>query len=407
MIITDSIPPVSPARSIGAVDTEPTIDNWQLAPHNRWAFGNLHELIPNATISRRSQGSPGTPTNKLGILETLFPDLEQQLEDTFTDALVVVQGNQVLGEYYGSGYSPDQLHLVMSISKSLCSLVFGALVEAGKIDPAASVLSYVPELAGSVYAGSSVQHVLDMEITIDYDEDYLNPAAEVQTHDRSAGWRTRRDSDPRNTYEFLQTLQGNGQIGEFQYCSANTDVLAWVIEKVTGQRYVQALSTYLWSKIDASHDANISVDTAGFGFANGGVSCTARDLAKVGQLMLRGGVGTGAEVICPAWVKSIFSGGDPTVMNDPFFTELHPQGSYTRQRWCFGNERGNIGAIGIHGQNLILDPTNQVVIVKLSSWPEPDDATLNKLQNDLLLELNTAIENRLSVVPTQDEGMLP
>src|SRR5690606_20047259 len=110
------------------------------------------------------------------------------------------------------------------------------------------------------------------------------------------------------------TLRGDGAVGEFQYCSADTDVLAWIVERVTGLRYSEALSVHLWSKLDADRDATITVDTTGFGFANGGISCTARDLARVGRMMLDGGAAPGGRVVSEAWVRSIMEGGSREAM---------------------------------------------------------------------------------------------
>ncbi|MFK4730549.1 serine hydrolase [Agromyces mediolanus] len=382
-----------PPRFPGAAPGRPTIDSWQEAPDNRWAFAHLGELVPTATVARRRP--PGEATVRLGGpdgLEGLVPELEERLVATFTDAFLVLRGTELVAEYFRPGFAPDAPHLLMSVSKSLCGIVVGALVDDGLIHPAETVTRYVPELTGSVFDGPTVRHVLDMLIAIDYDEDYVNPAAEVQTHDRSAGWRSRRAGDPADTSTFLTTLRGSGETGTFQYCSANTDVLAWIVERVTGQRYAEVLSERLWAKLGADRDASITVDTAGFGFANGGVSCTARDLARVGRLMLDGGVAPGGRVVSEEWVRGTLAGGDPAAMSDAGFATAYPNGSYTRQWWCTGNARGNVSGIGIHGQHLWLDPGTDSVIVKLSSWPEPDTAEWHERQGRLLFEVSEALD---------------
>ncbi|WP_159706334.1 serine hydrolase [Arthrobacter sp. 18067] len=390
-----------PARYPGAAG-QPTLDTWQEGPHNRWTFAHLGELLPTASVSRRFPAAPVEATDRLDALA--LPGLGRRLEETYTDAFLVLHRNHVIADYYSPGFAPDDRHLVMSISKSMCGLVAGALIDSGEIIPSARVVDYVPELAGSAYDGPTIQHVLDMAIHLNYSENYVDPASEVQTHDRSAGWRTRRPGDPEDTYAFLTTLTGNGTVGEFQYCSANTDVLAWIIERVTGLRYPEALSTYLWSKLDADLDATITVDTSGFGFANGGVSCTARDLARVGQLMLDGGKGPGGRVVSEGWVRSILAGGDPQAMMDSSFTAIHPGGSYTRQWWCTGNERGNVTGIGIHGQYLWIDPLTDTVIVKLSTWPEPESDQLHELQNQLLLEVSRSLDQPSAAAETAPDS---
>ncbi|MDH5156644.1 6-aminohexanoate-dimer hydrolase, partial [Microbacterium sp. RD06] len=162
-----------PARYPGAAAGEPTLDSWQEAPHNRWAFARLGELLPTAAVSRRDPATPAEPVVRLDALATRLPDLEQRLEETCTDAFLVLRGSEVLAEYYRAGFAPDDRHLLMSVSKSLCGTVVGALIDEGRIDPAQPVTEYVPELAGSVYDGPSVLQVLDMQISIDYNEDYV------------------------------------------------------------------------------------------------------------------------------------------------------------------------------------------------------------------------------------------
>lgn len=382
-----------PARLAGAPDrgAQPFLDVWQEFPENRWTFTHMEEVLPHARISRRRPTAPAA-IDRLGRIGELVPDLADRLVQTHTDAFLVLRGNEVVSEYYGPGFAPDQRHLLMSVSKSLCSTVVGALVGDGRIDTALPIVHYVPELVGSVYDGPVVQQLLDMQIAIDYSEDYVDPDSEVQTHDRSAGWRTRRAGDPADDYAFLQTLRGSGAVGEFQYCSANTDVLAWIIEKVTGLRYAEALSEFLWSRLDADRDALISVDATGFGYANAAISCTARDLARVGRMMLDGGVAPGGRVVAEEWTRSILDGGDRAAMTYEGWTDAYPDGSYTRQWWCTGNERGNVSAIGIHGQNLWLDPAADAVIVKLSVWPDPDTAEWHERQGAILWDVSCALD---------------
>lgn len=360
------------------------LDTWQEPPQNRWAFSHLGEVVPSAVISRH----PAPRSEPFVRLDALVAvdGLERRLEETFTDAFLVLRGDDVVAEYRRAGVADDDRHLLMSVSKSLCGIIIGTLVDDGALDPALPIVDVIPELRGSVYDGPTVQHALDMTIRTEYSEDYVDPASEVQTHDRSSGWRTRRSGDPEDTRAFLASLRGDGTLGIFQYCSAHTDLLAWVAERVTGRRYVDLLSERLWSKLEADHDATISVDSAGFGFANGGISCTARDLARVGRMVLDGGAAPGGRVVSQAWIDAILSGGDPAAMTAEF-PGGYPNGSYTRQWWCTGDEHGTISGIGIHGQNLWLDPLTDTVIVKLSTWPEPDTAERWSAQMGLLRDV--------------------
>lgn len=371
----------------------PTLDTWQEAPHNRWALANVAEFVPTVPIARRPRMPGARATSSLDALRGLLPNLDQRLVDSFTDAFLVVNRGKVVGEYYAAGFGPDGRHLLMSVSKSICGLTVGVLVDAGLLDVTLPVRHYVAELAGSAYGDATIQQVLDMTVDVDYDEDYGNPRSHVRAQDRVAGWRSRLPDDLADTYEFLALLRGGGQHGvRFQYCSAGTDVLAWVVENVTGLRYPEAVSRWFWTRLGCQDDASITVDAGGFAFANGGISCTAADLARVGRIMLGGGTLDGTRVVSPAWVRDTMRGGDPEAARGTVYQRVHPNGSYRNQWWVTGNDRGNVYAAGIHGQFIWVDEPSQSVIVKFSSWPEPVTEQWNRLHATLFREVCEALD---------------
>lgn len=356
------------------LNNEVTLENWQNAPHNRWAFWHLEELVSCATVTgghgkHDGHGEHSEPT--VSTISAALPDLEARLVESYTDALVVLHRGQIVHEQYFGDGGPDQRHVLMSVSKSLCGLVIGRLVDRGLLDPTRPISTYLPELAAGAYGDATIQQALDMTVAVRYREEYWNSASEVQVQDRIAGWRDRNAGDPADTYEFLALLQKDGEHGRtFRYVSANTDVLAWVIERVTGQSYVDALSTELWSRIANESDALITVEPGGFGFANGGIACTARDLAAVGTLMQNSGVASGEQVVPQSWISDTRLGGDRSAAAGSIFQQVYPGGSYRNQWWVTGDSRGSYYATGIYGQFLWIDPVADIVIVKYSSWPE-------------------------------------
>lgn len=378
-----------PARYPGA-PTPPTLDTWQDAPHNRWAFAHVTEFVPTATIHRHRPDEAGAV--RLDALVRV-DGLEERLVEAHTDAFLVVHAGEVVAEYYREGFAPTDRHLLMSVSKSVCALTLATLIDDRTVDPSAPVTRYVPELAGSAYGDVNVQHVLDMTVAVDYDENYQDADSEVRAQDRVAGWRTARDGDAEDTYAFLRSLRSDGAPGRrFQYCSADTDVLAWIIEAVTGRRYAEVVSARVWQALGCADDASITVDSAGFAFANGGISCTARDLARVGELMLAGGARNGRQIVSESWVRKTLSGGDPELARGLAIQRTHPNASYRNQWWSTGNERGNVYAVGIHGQYVWLDPKTGSVIVKLSSCPEPVTVGWNDVHAKLFADVCAALE---------------
>lgn len=377
-------------RGMGRV--QPTLDTWQDAPFNRWTFAHVDEFVTSVSISASGAQAPETRIDLEAFSERV-PNLDQRLADTWTDALLVVREGRIVGEWYGDGVRPDDRHLLMSVSKSICGVVVGTLIDEGLVDPGRAVATYIPDLADSAYGTATVQQVLDMTVAVEYLEEYADLNSHVRAHDRVAGWRTRLDSDPKDTYEFLMGLRSSGEHGKtFQYCSANTDVLAWLVEAVTAKRFHEVVGERVWSRLDAESDAKITVDSSGFAFANGGISCTARDLAGIGRLMLSGGELGGRRVVSEDWVRATMDGGDPEAARGLPYQEIHPNGSYKNHWWATGNERGNVYAVGIHGQYVWLDPPTGTVIVKFSSAPEALGRTMNSDHARLFHDLCTAME---------------
>ncbi|WP_347755813.1 serine hydrolase [Agrococcus sp. ProA11] len=382
-------PPRYPGEQPGAL----TLDSWQEAPHNRWAFSHVEQLVPTMPISRQ-RPEEEAPSMGLDHLSGV-PAVLERLTDSCTDALVVVHRGRVVAEHFAPGRRRSDRHLLMSVSKSLCGLVVGTLVDDGLLRTDQRVDSIVPDLVGSAYGSATVQQVLDMTADVDYAEDYDDQDSEVRVQDRVAGWLSARPGDPLDTYAFLSGLAGTQEHGSrWRYLSAGTDVLAWIVETVTGQRYADAVADRLWSGLGADRDALVTVDRGGFAFANGGISCTVRDLARVGELVLGGGVIHGERIVSAAWIDRTVTGGDADAAAGSAYQQVHPAGRYSQQWWVTGNERGNVYASGIHGQYVWIDPPTETVIAKVSSLPVPITIAWNRAHAELFTDICAALERR-------------
>ncbi len=361
-----------------------TADSWQEWPHNRWAYHHIDEVLET-----RSVGRGDGPVLGLTYGEILdVPGLDGRLEASHTDALMVLHGREIRLERYLNGMAPESRHLLQSVSKSMTSAVFGRYVAAGAIDVTAPVSQYVAALRGSAYADATVRQALDMTCAVAYDEAYADPRSELQTHDRSSGWRAPHPGDPSGTREFLTTLRKDGEHGRaFQYCSANTDVLAWILEEVTARPLYELLSTDLWAPMGAEFDALATVDSEDFVLASGGVCVSLRDLARFGRLMLDRGTADGREVVPHAWIDDIRRGGS-TGTDLAAMPPWHGGGSYRDQFWLTGDEHGCFFGAGIYGQCVWVNPQTDTVVAKLSTFEEADDDEASTQHFDLVHRLS-------------------
>jgi CubicO group peptidase (beta-lactamase class C family) len=352
-----------------------TLANWQEGPFNRWAFQHVSEVVPCAMLPR----GDGPVLELPSAPEDLDAVLGDFLERTYTDGFLVLRDGRIIYERYLNGMAPHTPHLLQSVSKSFCSALTGTLAERGVVQLDAPVRDYVPELWASAFGDATLGHLLDMTASVVFSEEYADPGSEVQAQDRAAGWRPRRPEDPESSYAFLAGLRKAGEHGRaFQYCSASTDALAWVLERATGRRYCELLAAELWAHLGAEHDAAITVDSAGFGFANGGMSVTLRDLARFGWLMLNGGGLDEHRVAPERWAVRHLEPGNPLPMSDGDFKTAYPNGSYSSKWWCTGDARQTFYGVGIYGQYVWIVPAARIVLAKLSSVPRALDPEVTR-----------------------------
>jgi CubicO group peptidase (beta-lactamase class C family) len=364
-----------------AREAQVTLANWQDPPFNRWAFRHMRELIPSHLIPA------GQPAPLPGSAAALEPGalavtrldgsastVADVLTDTYTDAFVVVHDGQVVTERYYAGMSARTRHLIMSVSKSVLSCVAGVLAGRGLLDPQAPVTTYVPEADGSGYAGATIRDLLDMRTGVAFRETYTALDAEVRVMERSMGWRPAQPGDPAGAYPYLATLgRGGPHGGEFCYRSADSDMLGWACERASGTRIADLLSELVWQPIGAGHDAEITCDPLGTAIPDGGISATARDLARFGQMLVDDGVAQGQTVVPEAWLADVRQ-PEPGVREAFARTDneyVLPGGWYRSQFWVIPGPGGPVlVCLGIHGQLIYADRATRTVVVKLSSWPD-------------------------------------
>ena len=366
-------PPFDPERLV-------SLANWQEPPFNRWAFQHVSELIPTARIPRGAGPVwqlPGGYRDLDGItihLDDTTQSFDAFLERTYTDGLVVLHGGSVVDERYGNSMGPDSRHLLMSVSKSITSAVCGVLVGNGSLSPDDLVTGYLPELVGTAWDGCTVRALLDMRAGTRFDEDYANLQADVRVYEQIYLWRPRTDAGlPDDITTYYATLENAGPHGgAFDYRSILTDVLAWVMERAAGARLHELISRVLWQPMGAEADAEITVDAHGNAMADGGVSCTLRDLARFGLLLLRGGRRDDREVIPSVWIDDTLTPDDDTLaaFESSLDAREFPDGAYYRnQFWVIDAAAPIFLCSGINGQSVLVHGPADVIVAKFSTWP--------------------------------------
>nr|WP_083438869.1 serine hydrolase [Herbaspirillum autotrophicum] len=358
-------------------------------PAMRWSVSHFRQLMPTVNISRGLGAPVALPRQDSVALNQRIDALrfvplgaaepmtwEQSLAANYTDGIVVLHRGRVVYERYFGSLQQDGQHAAMSVTKSVIGTLGATLVAEGKIDAGKRVADYVPELASSAFGSATVRQVLDMTTGLKYSEDYADPNAEVWQH-AQAGSPLPKPKDytgPRSYFEFLQTVQPQGQHGDgFAYKTVNTDVLGWIIARATGRNVAELLSERIWRRLGAEQDAYMTVDSIGTPFAGGGLNTGLRDLARFGEMLRNDGRFNGQQIIPQAAVADIRGGGDKAAFAKAGYGLL-PGWSYRDMWWVSHNPHGAYSARGVHGQRIYVDPKAEMVIVRYASHPVAGNA---------------------------------
>ncbi|MFT3725548.1 MAG: serine hydrolase [Hyphomonadaceae bacterium] len=372
-------------------------------PNTRWAFSHQRELKSTAAIRRGSAQGHAFPKKLRRDIDSIaFTTMEggqmtfaQALDAMFTDGIVILHRGTLVYEAYRGALEPHLPHIAFSVSKSFVGLLAAMLAHEGKINPSAPVSKYLPELGSTAFGDATVRQVMDMTTGVKYSENYTDPNAEVRSYGVAAGF-----SPPPPGYtgadtivSFLATLAKQGEHGQaFAYKTCNTEVLAWIVQRVTDTHLAQLISERLWQKLGVEEDAYVIVDRIGMPACGGGMNFTLRDLARFGEMLRLGGVFNGNEIVPEEVIDDIANGADPAHFAKAGYTTL-PGWSYRNQFWVSHDRFGAYTARGIHGQVCWIAPKADVVITRFASHPVA--ANGNSVLDKVSLPMYAAVADHL------------
>lgn len=349
-------------------------------PALRWSVAHMRQFMPTVNISK-GLGAPvpleknirqeidGIRFTPLGLKGSMT--WKESLQKNYTDGIIILHKGKIVYENYFGALKDDGQHACMSMTKSLVGTLGITLIQEGLIQPDSSVAFYVPELKNSAFGTATIRQVMDMTTSLKFSEDYADPNAEIWKFSAAGNPlpKPKNYTGPRSYYEYLPTVEKQGVHGKaFGYKTVNTDVMGWVISRVTGKNIAELLSERVWSKMGAEQDAYISVDGTGIPFAGGGSNAGLRDLARFGELLRNNGMANGQQIIPKAAVDDIRKGGDKKAFEKAGYPLLKGW-SYRDMWWITHNEHNAFMARGVHGQAIYIDPKAEMVIVRLASNP--------------------------------------
>ena len=380
------------ARDLGLMQDFPSVpekrvtrENQMYAPYNRWSFQNELKLNRTAEVWRGNGPVAPLEQDLTDLAHVTFQNMagtqftfDDMVELSYTDGIIVLHQGKVIYERYLNGMQPHTLHAWASGSKSMTGTLAAMLASEGLFDLDAPITNFLPELQGSGFADATVRHVMDMTASLGFPDDKTDPIAENWQYGVAMGWCAKPAGyvGAESIYEFLPLMEKTGEHGvRFAYLTLNTDVIAWIIKRVTGQSLAEIMQDRIWSRLGAERDAFWIVDSAVAETAGSGLITTLRDMARFGQMMLQHGFFNDQQIVPAAVINDIEQGADPDAFARGPAAGPGNQGySYHDQWWVTHNAYGAYQALGYGGQILYIAPGVDLVVAKFSSYPTPTPA---------------------------------
>ncbi|RWC53217.1 MAG: class C beta-lactamase-related serine hydrolase [Mesorhizobium sp.] len=370
-------------------------DCFRTFPQIRWSLSHMRELTTTVNVWR----GPDEPSKLERLDRTTeidalaFTDangrsrrFEEALFDTYADGILVLHRGRIVYERYFGSLEPHLPHACHSVTKSYVGTLAAAFVHEGVLDDGKAIPYYLPELQGSAWEDATLRQVMDMQTGLAHAEVYADENSDLWDYARACGFRPQLAgySGPKTMCDYLQTIRKKGAHGgSFEYLTVNTEIVAWVMSRVTGHSFAQLLQERLWAPLGCEDDANIIVDSAGMPMAGGGLSTSLRDLARFGEMIRQEGEWNGRQILPASVIADIRRGGDRA----KFTIKGMPGYSYRSMWWVPHDEFGAIEAQGIHGQRLYVAPGAEMVIAQFASHPLASTVLSDVITVPQMLEL--------------------
>ncbi len=284
--------------------------------------------------------------------------LREFVVSTETDTVAFVHEGAIISELHANGWSAGVRHQPWSVTKSFVSALVGIALDEGRVRSLGDAIeTYIPDLRGTAWQGTTVQNLLEMDSGVHWDEGtpILAINTQVQQWIQLALDLVTGGALGQTRNEFLASLPREVPAGtRFSYNSGNTQLLAWMLEKVYAKPFNQIVSEKLWVPIGMADDARVMTDRLGDAVASQGLYSRVFDLARFGELFRNGGVTSdGKRVVPQRWTR------DSTAMTK------NSKGIYAWQWWLGPTDR-SYEASGFQGQKISVSPDHCLTGVRLS-----------------------------------------
>jgi CubicO group peptidase (beta-lactamase class C family) len=343
-----------------------------------WNNKNLNRIFPTVNVYRAGpvRELEHQPMPEISDYEVDTPSGPVRFTDFLNSDASTCMGMVILhrGKIVFEDYPRMQAYerpIFWSVTKVLVSAVVSILEQRGQIEIDKSIDTYIPELSGSSYAGITVRNILDMATGVDCPEEYYDTSSCYYRLMETTGEAHWDDEAGDNPYEYIAGLKV-GKFAEqgtsFEYGSINTYILGWLVEKLTGMPFQDALSREIWTQIGAESDAAFLAPRFGVPMFAGGFLGKLRDVARFGLLFTPSySVVSDRKIISDRHIETLKNGGRPQLLAnarggapDESTQKIVKHNVY---QWDLVFTNNDVYKGGWAGQGLLVNPDRDLVAV--------------------------------------------
>jgi len=281
-----------------------------------------------------------TSPERRGVSSKRIYDMLSALEESPRANLhniIILKDGEVISECSRPGYDVNIRHLSHSMSKTLTGMAIGILVSEGKLSLTEHLVDIFPEyrFQDKRFEAITVHHLLAMSTGVPFSE--LGSVTESE-------W----------TRAFFESRLSFAPGTSFAYNSMNSYMLARIVVRITGMSLMSFMTERVFRPMGIQ---NVFWEVGPEGIEKGGwgVHLSAESWAKLGIMMLSGGVFEGQRILPKSWVTK----STTTQMQAP---ESAGDFNYGYQIWVH-RENDEFLFNGMLGQNVWVCPHNNIVVV--------------------------------------------
>ena len=285
--------------------------------------------------------------------------------------LIVMHRGEIVRETYWQGYNETSEFNGMSMTKSVVGLLVGQAIAEGAIASLDEfAVNYLPEWQPDERAQITLRDLIYMQSGLRNERSTTSPTSDLV--------HLYIGSHLEKTALSIPSVRPPGEV--FDYNNVNSQVLAIVLQRATGMAYADYLATRLWQPIGAKA-ASLWLDRPdGFPKTFCCLFATARDWARVGQLLINQGSWQSNPVIPADWIAEMLT---PSPLEATFGKHIwvyartadHPNVETTASTAYL--DPGGFHLDGRGMQRVFVMPAYDLVIVRMGEQPDTwDDAVI-------------------------------